>query len=188
MSRRRLVAAIVSAFVVVAPIVADDLSDIRAQAGARLFRAFLSADVDVDKKTVENNQLLILFLYSDDKNRATSLATHFLGDNKDGGTIRGLPLTVAYSSDASMASFKSRIPAGIFLSQPPNETMRKAVVKYGIEHHVIVYSPFEGDVENGVLGGLSVEAQVRPYVNLSTLAASNISLKPLFFKVTKVFK
>ena len=187
MSGRRLLAALLAALVV-CPIVADDLTDIRAQAGARLFRAFLSADLDVEKKTVDNNQLLILFFYVDDKNRAADLANHFLGQNKDGGTIRGLPLTVAYSSDPSMAGFKSRVPAGIFLAQPPSEATRKAVIRYGIEHHVIVYSPFEGDVESGVLGGLSVEAQVRPYVNLTTLSASNISLKPLFFKVTKVFK
>ena len=37
---------------------------------------------------------------------------------------------------------------------------------------MIVYSPFEGHVESGVLGGLSVEAQVRPYVNRATLEAS----------------
>jgi len=187
MPSRRFLAAVLSALVVTS-IAADDLGDVRSQAGARLFRAFLSADVDVEKKTVENNQLLILFLYVDDKARATNLASHFLGDAKDGGTIRGLPLTVAYSSDPSMAGFKSRVPAGIFIAQPPSEANRRALIKYGIEHHVIVYSPFEGDVEHGVLGGLSVEAQVRPYVNLSTLSASNISLKPLFFKVTKVFK
>lgn len=187
MHLRRFVAAILSALAVVVPIVADDLADVRAQAGARLFRAFLSADVDVEKKAVDN-QLLILFLYVDDKNRATTLASHFLGEAKDGGTIRGLPLTVAYSSDATMSNYKSKIPAGIFLAQPPNEATRRAIVKYGIDHHVIVYSPFEGDVESGVLGGLSVEAQVRPYVNLSTLSASNISLKPLFFKVTKVYR
>jgi hypothetical protein len=167
---------------------ADDLTDVRAQAGARLFRAFLSADIDVEKKTVDNNQLLILFLYADDKQRAASLASRFLGEAKDGGTIRGLALTVAYSSDSSLAGYKSRVPAGIFFAQPPNDAARRAAIKYGIEHHVIVYSPFEGDVENGILGGLAVEAQVRPYVNLSTLSASNISLKPLFFKVTKVFR
>ena len=187
MQLRRFVAAILSALAVVVPVVADDLADVRAQAGARLFRAFLSADLDVDKKTVDN-QLLILFLYADDKSRATSLASHFLGDAKDGGTIRGLPLSVAYTSDATLASYKSRVPAGIFLAQPPSDTTRRALIKYGIEHHVIVYSPFEGDVESGILGGLSVEAQVRPYVNLSTLSASNISLKPLFFKVTKVYR
>jgi len=184
---RRFVAAILSALAVVVPIVADDLADVRAQAGARLFRAFLSADIDVEKKAVDN-QLLILFLYVDDKNRAASLASHFLGEAKDGGTIRGLPLSVAYSSDATMAGYKTKVPAGIFLAQPPNDATRRAVIRYGIEHHVIVYSPFEGDVESGILGGLSVEAQVRPYVNLSTLSASNISLKPLFFKVTKVYR
>ena len=97
-------------------------------------------------------------------------------------------MSVAYTSDATLASYKSKIPAGIFLAQPPSDTTRRALIKYGIEHHVIVYSPFEGDVESGILGGLSVEAQVRPYVNLSTLSASNISLKPLFFKVTKVYR
>jgi hypothetical protein len=185
MSIRRLLGNLCA--LAVTSIVADDLSDVRAQAGAHLFRAFLSADVDVEKKTVDNNQLLILFLYADDKQRATSLATQFLGEAKDGGTIRSLPLTVAYSSDDTMAAYKSRVPAGIFLAQPPNDATRRAVVRYDIEHHVIVYSPFEGDVENGVLGGLSVEAQVRSYGNLSTLSPSNISLKPLFFKVTKVF-
>jgi hypothetical protein len=166
----------------------DGLLDIRAQAGARLFRAFLSADVDVDKKTVDNNQLLVLFFYNQDRSRADALAAHFKGDAKDGGTIRGLPISVATTNDATLNAFKSRVPAGIFLAQPPSEANRRALIRYGIEHHVIVYSPFEGDVESGVLGGLSVEAQVRPYVNLATLTASNISLKPLFFKVTKVYR
>jgi len=66
--------------------------------------------------------------------------------------------------------------------------VQRPVVRYGIDHHVIVYSPFEGDVERGILGGIAVEAQVRPYVNAATLTASNITFKSLFFKVTKVFR
>ena len=62
-----------------------------------------------------------------------------------------------------------------------------SIIKYGIGHHVIVYSPFEGHVELGVLGGLSVEAQVRPFLNRATLEASQISLKPFFLSVAKVF-
>ena len=103
-------------------------------------------------------------------------------------SIHGIPLNVEFSSDTSLANYKARVPAGIFLAQPPNDAALRSLVRYGIEHHVIVYSPFEGNVESGITGGLAVEAQVRPYVNLSTLSQSNISLKPLFFKVTKVFK
>ena len=171
-----------------APLSADDLGDVRSQAGARLFRAFLSADVDIDRKKVEKDQILVVFLYTDERQRAADLAASFAGNPKDAVTIHGAPVLVELSSDTSLASYAGRVPAGIFLAQPPSYNALKSIIRYGIDHHVIVYSPFEGHVERGVLGGLAVEAQVRPYVNLTTLDASNITLKPLFFKVTKVFR
>jgi hypothetical protein len=180
----RLAAALVAAALFAAPLRADDLTDVRSQAGARLFRALLSADTDIDKKTADN-KLLIVFLYVDDQARAAALAQRFLGDTKD---IHGIPLAIEFATDPTLAAYKSRVPAGIFIAQPFGSAALKSVVGFGIEHHVIVYSPFEGNVESGVTGGLAVEAQVRPYVNLATLTASSISLKPLFFKVTKVFR
>jgi hypothetical protein len=179
----RLAAALI-ALALFAPVYAGDLGDVRSQAGARLFRALLSADTDIDRKTADR-QLVVLFLYTGDKSRAAALAARFLGDARD---IHGIPLAIELSNDASLAAYKSRIPAGVFIAQPLTSGALKNVVGYGIEHHVIVYSPFEGNVESGVTGGLAVEAQVRPYVNLATLTASSISLKPLFFKVTKVFR
>jgi hypothetical protein len=179
----RLVAALI-ALSLFAPAHADDLGDVRSQAGARLFRALLSADTDIDRKTADK-QLVVVFLYTDNKSRAAALAQRFLGDAKE---IHGIPLAVELSNDASLAAYKARIPAGVFIAQPLAGGTLKSIVAYGIEHHVIVYSPFEGNVESGVTGGLAVEAQVRPYVNLATLTASSISLKPLFFKVTKVFR
>jgi hypothetical protein len=165
---------------------ADDTSDVRAQAGARMFRALLNVDLDIEKKTVDKNQLLIVFVYTDDKTHAADLAARFVSDARDSGAIHGMPVVTELSSDGSLAAYKARVPAGIFLAQAPNANALHSLIRYGIEHHVIVYSPFEGHVEQGVLGGLAVEAQVRPYVNLTTLAASNINLKQLIFKVTKV--
>jgi len=185
---RLLAIAMTLAVALNAPLGADDLADVRAQAGARLFRAFLSADVDVDRKKVERDQILVVFLYTDDRGRAAELAASFAGNAKDAVTIHGAPVLVELSSDTNLANYGSRVPAGIFLVQPPSQNTLKSIIRYGIDHHVIVYSPFEGHVERGVLGGLSVEAQVRPYVNQATLDASNITLKPLFFKVTKVYR
>jgi len=187
---RPLTSLLLSALLAIAPLHAlnaDDTSDVRAQAGARMFRALLNVDLDIEKKTVDKNQLLIVFVYTDDKTHAADLAARFVGDAKDGGAIHGLPVVTELSPDAALGAYKSRVPAGIFLAQaPPNPNALRTLIRYGIEHHVIVYSPFEGHVEQGVLGGLAVEAQVRPYVNLTTLAASNINLKQLIFKVTKV--
>ncbi len=64
----------------------------------------------------------------------------------------------------------------------------QSLVRFGIDRHVIVYSPFEGDVESGILGGLSIEAQVRPYLNRATLESSHIMLKEFFLKVAKVYQ
>ena len=163
---------------------ADDVQTRRAELGVRLFRTLMAADLDLPKKTVENNQLLVVFLYVDDKRRAEELAARFVGNPPE--KVRDLAVIAEVTSDASFAKYASRGPAAVYIAQPPSAKVLQSVIKFGIDRHVIVYSPFEGHVEKGVLGGLAVEAQVRPFVNLATLEASRISLKSFFLQVTKV--
>lgn len=168
---------------VVPRLTADTTEDRRAEAGVRVFRALLAADLDLEKKAVEG-ELLVVFFYTRDVRRAAELGASFQGDGDD--PIRGMRLRVEASADPSFASYATP-PAGIFLAQPVDRDRLRAIVAYGIAHHLVVYSPFEGDVEDGVLAGLSVEAQVRPYVNRATLAASGVSLKEFFLRVTRLY-
>ena len=92
------------------------------------------------------------------------------------------------SGDLALGSYATRVPAGVFLAAAPPAPALRAIVQFGIDHSAIVYSPIEGHVESGVLGGLSVEAQVRPYVNLATLQSSRVTLKDVFMKVAKVHR
>ena len=163
---------------------ADDVQTRRAELGVRLFRTLLAADLDLPKKTVENNQLLVVFFYVDDKRRAEELAARFVGNPPE--KVRDMAVIAEVTNDAAFAKYASRGPAAVFIAQPPNAGALRSVIRYGIDRHVIVYSPFEGHVEKGVLGGIAVEAQVRPFVNLGTLEASRISLKSFFLQVTKV--
>jgi hypothetical protein len=180
----RLLAATLAALIV-ASAFADDVEDRRANAGVRLFRALLSADIDLPKKTVAPNTLLIVFFYVDDERRARDLAARFVQESKE---IRGLTVTTEVMSDATLEKIGPRSAAGIFLAQAPPRKSIASIIRFGIAKHVIVYSPFEGHVELGVLGGLSVEAQVRPFLNHATLESSQISLKPLFLSVAKVYQ
>jgi hypothetical protein len=166
-------------------LLADDAEDRRAGAGVRLFRSLLAADTEITKKTAEPNHLLIVFYYVDDARRATDLAARFVQESKE---LRGLTVITEIANDAAMSRFANRVPAGLFIAQAPPRNSLLALVRYGISHRVIVYSPFEGHVELGVLGGLSVEAQVRPFLNRATLDASQISLKPFFLSVAKVYR
>lgn len=181
---RRPVAALLFALALPSLIHGDEVNDRRANAGIRLFRALLAADLDLPKKTVAPNQLLIVFLYVDDKARAAALAERFANEDR----IHGLSVVTEVTNDPAFAAYDKRVPAGIFIADAPAKQQLASIVHWGISHRVIVYSPFEGHVEKGVLGGLSVEAQVRPYVNRATVEASQISLKPFFLEVAKVYQ
>jgi hypothetical protein len=166
---------------------ADEVHERRATAGLRLFRALLAADVRLQTKTVSPNQILIVFVYVADKRHAAELAERFIAEAKERDTIRGLSIVTELTNDPTLASYGDRVPAGVFLTESPSRTALAALIGAGIQRHVIVYSPFEGHVESGVLGGLSVEAQVRPFLNQQTLEASQIALKPFFLNVAKVY-
>jgi hypothetical protein len=165
---------------------ADDVQSRRAEFGVRLFRTLLAADLDLAKKTVENNQLLVVFYYVDDKRRAEELAARFVGSPPE--KVRDMTVVAEVTNDPAFAKYGTRAPAAVFIAQPPNASLLRSVIKFGIDRRLIVYSPFEGHVERGVLGGIAVEAQVRPFVNLATLEASHVSLKSFFLQVTKVYR
>jgi hypothetical protein len=162
---------------------AEDVQALRARAGVRFFRSLLAADVDLPKKVVPPDQLLIVFLYVDDARAANDLMARFGEQTKE---LRGLPVVTEATKDVAL--YAQRVPAGIFIAQPPSKKALASIIRYGIEHHVIIYSPYEGHVESGVLGGLFVDAQMRPFVNGTTLSASQITLKDFFLKVAKVYQ
>lgn len=166
---------------------ADELQERRTHAALRLFRSLLAADLDLQSKS-SDGALLILFVYKSDRAGAQALVRSMQPPSPDAEAIRGIPITSDAASDTALLAGGTRKPAAIFISQPLDRQSLREVVRYGIEQRIIVYSPFEGDVERGVTGGLSIEAQVRPYVNATTLAASHISLKEFFMKVTRVYR
>lgn len=157
--------------------------DRRELAGVRLFRALLAADTQLNEKVGADGKLLLLFFCTDNSRHAQDLASAFTAD-----PIRDLPIQTEITADPTFKDYSNRVPAGIFIAQSPNSDTLQKIIHYGIDRRIIIYSPFEGHVEKGVLGGLSVGAQVRPYVNMSTVEASHILLKSFFLKVAKVYQ
>lgn len=167
---------------------ADESQQIRTRAGLRFFRTLLAADLGITGKTVDDGKLLLLVFYVTDRKQAEELATTLRGTTAGDQAIKGRTLVVETTSDPSLRLYAGRRPAGIFLAQAPAADGLSALIRYGIDQRVIVYSPFEGHVERGVLGGISIEAQVRPYINRATLEASRISLKELVVEASKVYR
>jgi len=175
---------ILSLSLAVASVQAGNDDDRRVRTGARLFRALLAADVGLERKLDAEGRLGIAVYGTESK--ASIEAAHLIApaDAPDGGQIRGLSLVL--SRYDSLVQIESARPIAVFLASAPAGPELDRLIRWSIDRRVILYSPFEGHVERGVLAGLSIEAKVQPYLNLTTLEASQVELKPFFVQVAKV--
>ena len=57
------------------------------------------------------------------------------------------------------------------------------LIEFVQQKQVLLFSPFEGDVERGVTAGFRVTDKVLPMVNMASLKLSNIYLKAFFLRV-----
>jgi hypothetical protein len=165
-----------------ATVQADSYDERRVRAGARMFRALLAADLGLEGKA-RDGTLEVVVLGGE-----PALVAEVSGLIAPAGAaaIRGLPLAV--EPLGGVDGLGERRPVGVFLAGPPSAAELDTLVRWGIAHRVIVYSPFEGHVERGATAGLSIEAKVLPYLNAQTLEASGVTLKPLFLKVARVHR
>ncbi|MBF0445681.1 MAG: hypothetical protein HQL68_08825 [Magnetococcales bacterium] len=152
----------------------------RVDLGIEFFSSFLAADANIGGKTDKNNQLVVVILHNGNETMAQKLALLM----RQVQNIRGFPLRVVLTNDPTLTNFNNFTPAGIFLSQPRPDDLEQ-VIAWGRQHHRLVLSPFPGDVERGILGGISVREVVLPKVNMTALQEWKVSLKPFFLRIAR---
>ena len=169
---------------------ADSQSERRAKTGVKVFRAMLAADLDIAEKKGKDGTLPLLIVFNSNVNSAEELGKALKEGGKDGkpALIRDIPAKAFLTGGDGLDEQLKNSYAGIFLAEPQKEETLRQLVDYSIKNKIILYSPFEGDVEKGALGGLSVEAKVQPYVNMKSLEMSGVRIKPFFIKVSKRYE
>jgi hypothetical protein len=76
---------------------------------------------------------------------------------------------------------------GIFVAEAQPQELR-TILDLARSHRVIIFSPYEGDVERGAHGGISVRDRILPYINVHALRLSGIELKVFFLKVAERYE
>jgi hypothetical protein len=150
--------------------------------GIDFFPSFLASDQDIASKTGSDNQLHIVLIYQYNKSTADDMANR-LGSL---GKIRGIPINVNVLSVTEIDFFNDQPIAGIFITE--SMISLASIIKKSIENHFIVFSPFEGDVEKGVTGGIFITERILPYINQETLCLAKIKMKSFFLKVSKKYE
>lgn len=166
--------------------ISDDFTNYRITAGTKIFRALLAADSAIAGKTASDGNLRLCLLYTD--NRRVADMTADILRNHSGAGIRHVGIRIETMTVSRFIDDGKERIAGVFLTQHLDKEQLKLVIRHSASRHIVVFSPFAGDVERGVQGGLSVEAQVRPYVNMRAVKAAGIRLKSFFLMVAKQYE
>lgn len=162
-------------------VVRADLQDERRiSVGLRLFPALVAANSDLGARAGADGHITIVLLYRQDPYRAGILAERL----RELDTIGGFPFRVEVTEVDKLEPFRRIPPAGVFLAEWMPESLPR-VVGFGIETHTVVFSPFRSDVSKGVLGGLYVSDRILPHINMETLRASELRIKPFFLDVAR---
>lgn len=167
------------------PSASDAFINRRITSGTKLFRALLAADFDLAGKTINDGHLKLCLLYVNDDENAQRAADVLLHDK---ARIKNIYIRIEIVSFASFVANKTERIAGIFLTQPLSDDNLNLLIERVNEQSIIVFSPFEGDVERGVQSGLAVESRVRPYLNVKALQTAEIRLKSFFWRVSKRYE
>lgn len=167
-------------FIVLSPgeSAADELSDQRARIGLDLFPSVLAADKNIEGKKCDDGTLKLILVHAGRENFAEEMAAELKRINE----IRGIPIRISIVEIHELEKTTDCQTAGVFLVERITGGM-EAVIRFGGEQHAIVFSPFPGDVEDGVPSGMLITDRILPYVNVDALRLYDVHLKSFFLKI-----
>lgn len=93
--------------------------------------------------------------------------------------IQALPVDEVASVDRKV---------GIFLTEPLSQQQLQHLVDYSIAERVLLFSPFQGDVERGAMVGLDVRSKIRPYLNLKSLERAGLSCNAVLVRMSRTIE
>ena len=70
-------------------------------------------------------------------------------------------------------------------------TNKKSIVKLTTkakESDALTFAYGNQDLENGVMSSLIIDSKVKPILNLDAIKSSNITLRPVLLKISKIYK
>ena len=155
---------------------AQDALSPRMQIGINIMPAIVAANKRLADNDVQT--LPIYIVYRDDRHLAEQLRPRL----EKIGKIRTHTLQVESISLTDLLASDPVPSSAIFLAEPINDELA-ALLDFVQQQRVLLFSPFEGDVERGVATGFRVTDKVLPMVNMTSLKLSNIQLKAFFLRV-----
>lgn len=155
------------------------------QLGIKMFPTMVGGNLDIKARRNEDGKLLLVILYRGNIRAGEQAADKLRSSVK---RIYKYPIRVVVTDDFDFKAFSEEKVAGLFFVEQLSPDQRNAAIRFGINKKAIVFSPFNGDVEKGVMAGMHISTRVQPALNVSTIRKSGIRMNKLFLKVAKTYE
>jgi len=164
---------------------ARDANDRRLQIALSIFPKIVAVDTDIREKLDKNKRLLLAFIYKFDDAKSHQLSNKLQRKIKKIAGLSYKTLTIKLNGRLDKETFS---PAAMFLTERLSPKSFNRIMRFAKRNHILVFSPFTGDVERGATVGIAITSRVKPYFNMQTLEDSSISINPLLIKVSKRYE
>ena len=164
---------------------ADSTQDRRVTISASIFPRIIAVDKDIEKKVDDSGNVRLGLLYHTNINKAKQIKNLILRKVK---RIAGKKVVVQLVPIGKVSLENSQKLSGIFFVQPVSKKLLVEVTTYTQKHKILSFSPFEGDIERGVMASIFVGAKIQPYFNLKSIESANLVLKPALLRVSKIYE
>lgn len=154
----------------------------RMQLGLKLFPVSIGAVESFETALGPDGRLLVLVVYDGSRNPALQAAAHFESNAK----VRGHRLQVDVLSAADLDAYTGPRPGGIFIASVGLDPSRLRA--WSERQRTLVFSPFDGAVEDGAVVGLHVSDRILPIVNLTQAERSGVRFKPYFLEEARHYE
>lgn len=159
-----------------APSLAQEGLAPRLQIGSSILPGILAADKRL--AGVGSETLPVYLVYRDNRRQAEQIRS---GLEKI-GSIRGRELRLESVSLGDLPSLDPPPASAVFIAEPLGAELEQ-LLEFSRQRKLLLFSPFEGDVERGVATGFRVTDKVLPMVNMQALKQSNVQLKAFFLRI-----
>lgn len=164
-------------FLMNTPVFAEDALTPRIQIGLNLIPAVLAANKNLNAEQ-DPALLTVHVVYLQNIQRAIKSGNQL--ESVD--AIRGHRLIIKVTHLDDLLGQTLEQNDSLFISEKMGRHL-DALIRYAHAQQVILFSPFKGDVQKGVMSGFEVTNKVLPAINLKAMRNSNIHLKAFFLRI-----
>ena len=164
---------------------ADTAEERRLTISTSIFPKIVALDQQLATKTAPDGSLYLGVVYIEDDDNAKNTALNIRNKVKK---LAGINVHVENIPLSQILKAAHRRYAGLLLSEKFFGKDLIDIITFASEQNILLFSPFDGDIEKGVSSSIFVGAKIRPYFNISALKEANIQLRPSILKVSKTYE